>query len=112
MPTSRMHARAAPPTDGQKRFLIWLRAVLAAVVFTVSVVDCADAPVIVIEAGTLHVAGSLAAAGVIAQLRLTLPVNPPDGVKVTVEVFPVVAPGVTVTDVPMTVKLGGGKLMV
>ena len=57
----------------------------------------------VTEAGTLHVAGSLAAKGVIAQLKL-MPVSPPDGVKLTVEVFPVVAPGITVTAVPVMAK--------
>ena len=81
-------------------------------VFTVSAVVCADAPVIVTEAGILHVAGSLAATGVMAQLRLTAPVNPSNGVRVMVEVLPVVAPGVTVTPVPLTVKVGGGRLMV
>ena len=34
----------------------------------------------------------------------TLPVKPPAGVKVMVEVFPVVAPGATVTAVPETVN--------
>jgi hypothetical protein len=81
------------------------------VVFTVSVVVFTEAPIIVIEAGRLHVAGSLAAVGVIAQLRLIVPVNPPNGVRVMVEVLPVVVPGVTVIAVPLTVKVGGGKLM-
>jgi hypothetical protein len=35
-----------------------------------------------------------------------MPVNPPDGVTVTVDVFDVVAPGVTLTAVPPMVKLG------
>jgi hypothetical protein len=74
--------------------LIWLSDVVAAVVFMVSVVVCAEAPVIVIEAGRLQVAGSLVAKGAIAQLRLIAPVKPPDGVKVMVEVLPEVAPGV------------------
>ena len=81
-------------------------------VYTVSVVVCAAAPLIVTEAGMLHVAGSLAAAGVMAQLRLTVPVYPPDGVTVMVEVFPVVAPGATETDVPPMVNAGAGRLMV
>ena len=34
-----------------------------------------------------------------------MPVNPPPGVKVMVEVFPVVAPGLSVTAVPLIVKL-------
>jgi len=37
----------------------------------------------------------------------TAPVKPPAGVTVIVEVFPVVAPGITDTATPLTVKLGG-----
>jgi hypothetical protein len=77
--------------------------VVAAVVDTVSVDVCA-APLIATEAGErLHVAGSLAAVGEMAQLRLTVPVKPLTGVTVIVEVFPVVAPGATLTAVPLTV---------
>jgi hypothetical protein len=112
MLASRMHARAVPPADGQNSFLVWLEDVVAAAVFTVRVVVSAVAPLIVIEAGTLHVAGSLAASGVIAQLRLIAPVNPFEGVKVMVEVLPVVSPGATVRAVPATEKLGAGRLMV
>ena len=43
---------------------------------------------------------------VIAAVSATLPVKPPVGVTVMVDVFPVVAPGETVTDVPMIAKLG------
>ena len=44
----------------------------------------------------LQVAGSLAAVGVMAQVRLTVPVNPlAPGVTVMVEVLPLVAPGLT-----------------
>jgi hypothetical protein len=42
----------------------------------------------------------------------TLPVKPPLGVTVMVEVLPVVAPGVTVTAGPLIVKLGAGRIMV
>jgi acyl dehydratase len=72
---------------------------VAAVVLTVKVAVCADAPVIVTDTGTLHVAGSLEAVGVIAQVRLIAPVKPPAGVRVMVEVLAVVAPGGTVTAV-------------
>jgi hypothetical protein len=65
----------------------------------------------VTEAGTLHVAGSVAATGAMAQVRLTSPVNPPEGVNEMVEVFPVAAPGTIVTAVPLTVKLGGGGVV-
>ena len=41
-----------------------------------------------------------------AAVSATLPVNPPVGVTVMVDVFAVVAPGVTVTVVPLSVKLG------
>ena len=41
-----------------------------------------------------------------AAVRATLPVKPPMGVTVMVDVFPVVAPGATVTAVPLIVKLG------
>jgi hypothetical protein len=80
--------------------------VAGAVLFTVSVEVCA-APLIATEAGKrLHLAGSLAAVGERSQLRLTVPVKPLTGVTVIMEVFPVVAPGVTVTAVPLTVKPG------
>ena len=106
MPTSRMHARTIPPVDGQRSLLVWLRAEVASVVFTVSVVVCAVEPLIETDTGMLHEAGSLAAVGAIAQLRLIVPVNPPEGVKVMVEVFPVVAPGIRLIAVPVTAKLG------
>ena len=85
--------------------------VVAAVVFTVNVDVCAVVPLIVMEAGILHVAGSVAAFVLKAQLKLTVPVNPPVELTVIVDVLPVVAPGVTVIAVPETVKLGGGRLM-
>ena len=62
----------------------------------VRVAICAVVPLIVTEVGEiLHVAGSVAAFDVNEQLRFTMPVNPPDGVTVMVEVLPVVAPGAT-----------------
>jgi hypothetical protein len=62
----------------------------------------------------LKVGRSCAPVGVLvtAAVSATLPVKPPLGVTVIVEVFPVVAPGDTVTVVPLTVKLGGGGLIV
>jgi hypothetical protein len=85
---------------------------VAAVVFTVRVVVCAVEPLIVMEVGMPQVAGSLAAAGVIAQLRLIVPVNPPDGVKLIVEVLPVVAPGATLIAAPLMEKLGKSMVYV
>jgi hypothetical protein len=43
---------------------------------------------------------------VIEAVSATLPVNPPTGVTVIVELFPVVSPGATETAVPLIVKLG------
>lgn len=57
----------------------------------------------------LSVGGSTAPVGLVAMsaVSATLPVKPLAGVTVTLDVFPVVAPGVeTVTAVPLTVKLG------
>jgi hypothetical protein len=56
----------------------------------------------------LKVGGYWALVGleVTVAVSVTLPVKPPAGVTVIVEVFPVVAPGETVTAVPLTVKLG------
>lgn len=109
MPNSRTSASAAPPADGQIDFFVLLRdVVVAAVVFTVSVVVCAAVPVIVTDAGMLHVAGSLAAVGEMEQARLTAPVNPFEGVSVIVDVLPVVAPGAMVTAVPEIARPGAG----
>jgi hypothetical protein len=85
---------------------------VAAVVFTISVAVCAVSPLIVTDAGTLHVGGSFAAVGVIAQLRLTTPVNPYHGVTEIVDVFPVVAPGATLSGAPVnTEKYGAGVVV-
>jgi hypothetical protein len=65
------------------------------VVSTVRTTVCALDPLMVTEAGIVHVAGSPTAMGVIAQLRLITPVKPSKSVKLIVEVFPIVAPGVT-----------------
>ena len=58
----------------------------------VSVAVCA-ALLIATEAGMLQVAGLVGLAGVAvtAQVRLTVPVKPPSGVTVTVEVLPVLS---------------------
>ena len=62
----------------------------------------------------LNVGGYWAPVGlaVTAAVSTTLPVKPPAGVTVMVEVFPVVAPGETVTAVPPIVKLGVGAIIV
>lgn len=106
MPSRRMPAKAVPPAGGQKDFPAWFRAEVAAVVFTVRDVVCGVELLILTEAGILQVAGSLAAIGVTLQLRVIDPVKPPVGVRVMVDVFPDVAPGVTVTGVPVMEKPG------
>lgn len=80
-----------------------------AVVLMVSVAVPAVAPVIFtgVVAPKLKVGKSRAPEGleVIAAVSATLPVNPPLGVTVMVEVLPVVAPGARVTAVPERVRL-------
>jgi hypothetical protein len=82
----------------------------AAVVEMVRVAVPAAAPVMLtgLVEPKLKVGGSSAPLGleVTAAVSATLPVKPPDGVTAMLEVFPVVAPGVTVTAVPVIVKPG------
>jgi hypothetical protein len=119
MPNSSRQARVAPPVAYQGIPLSWSTVAEqpeeAAVVAMVSVAVPA-APVILtgVVVPKLRVGGATAPVGldVTAAVSATLPVNPPAGVKVIVEVFPVVAPGATVTAAPLTVKLGAGRLMV
>jgi hypothetical protein len=93
-PKSSINANAAPPALGHSSRILCCAAVVAAVVLIVSVEVCAVFPLIVTEGGArLQVTGSLAAVGLIEQLKLTVPVNPFDGVTEIVAVFPVVAPG-------------------
>jgi hypothetical protein len=99
-PKNKTQARVAPVAtyQGTPPALGWTEAALvAAVVTTVSVEVWALAPLIVTEAGErLHVAASLAAAGLTAHVKATAPLNPPDPVTLTVDPLPVVAPGLTV----------------
>jgi hypothetical protein len=84
--------------------------VLPAVVVIVSVAVPAVAPVMFtgVVDPKLNVGGSVPPPGpdVTAAVSATLPVNPPAGVTLIVEVFPLVAPGATVTAVPKIAKLG------
>jgi hypothetical protein len=70
----------------------------------------ADIPVIFtgLVEPKLKVGGYCAPDGleVMAAISATLPVKPPAGVTVIVDVFPVVAPGATVTAVPLNAKEG------
>ena len=60
----------------------------------VSAAVTAALPVTLTEDGMLHVAGLVGLVSVVvtAQLKFTVPVKPPAGVTLIVEVFPVVAP--------------------
>jgi hypothetical protein len=83
---------------------------LAAVAEIVSVAVTPLVPVMLIGLvePKLRVGGYWASAGleVMTAVNTTLPAKPPFGATVIVEVFPVVAPGVTVTGVPLTLKPG------
>lgn len=71
-----------------------IRALVAAVVVTVSVEVCAVVPLNVTDDGeSEHVGGSLAATGAMEQVRFTVPENPLVPTTLIVAVFPVVAPG-------------------
>jgi hypothetical protein len=85
--------------------------VVVDVVATVRVSVAAAAPVMVTEFDVkLHVAGLVAPVGpATAQVRLTAPVNPFEGVAEIVDVLPVVAPAVTLMLPPLVrAKLGTG----
>jgi hypothetical protein len=117
IPRSRRQARVAPPVYQEEPLRIGsLMAPLAgAVVATVSVaVPPLDTVIFtgVVEP-KLKLGGYWAPAGpeVTAAVSATLPAAPPLGVTVTVEVFPVVAPGVTVTAVPLRVKVAAGQVI-
>jgi hypothetical protein len=72
--------------------------VVVVVEFAVSVAVCTPAPVMTTDDGMLQVTGLVALAGAVvtAQLRVTVPVNPLDGVAVIVDISPVVTPWATV----------------
>ena len=114
IPKSRMHARAAPPAVYHRSPVnlgCESAALVAAVVVMVSV--AVAAPELVTLTGEvepkLKVGGNWFPAGPDATeaVIVTLPVNPPLGVSVTVEVLPVVAPGMTDTFVPVRARPGG-----
>ena len=91
-------------------------ALVAAVVVKVSVAVPAEVPVMLtgLVEPKLKVGGYRAPAGleVTAAVSVTLPLKPPAGVTVMAEVFAFVAPGETVTAVPLTVKPGGWAVTV
>jgi hypothetical protein len=82
--------------------------VVVGVVLTVTVDVPAVVPVISTGVTAEHVAGLTAAVGVTAQARVTFPVNPPEGVTVTVAVSPVAAPAwKLIAPLLLSVMLGG-----
>jgi len=88
--------------------------VVDAVVVTITVDVCAPVPVMSTVGPAVQVAGLLAATGVTAQVRSTTPVNPYDGVTVTVPESPVAAPA-TKLSAPLLVSAiagGGGAFTV
>jgi hypothetical protein len=93
-PKKNSTASTTPPVDGQKS----LRGVLKAVAAVVPMVSVeVTAPLVIVTDGdeSAQDAGSLAAVGVMAQVRFTVPANPPDGVTEITDVLPLVAPGLT-----------------
>jgi hypothetical protein len=114
IPNNKRQARVAPTAyQGTPGSFGWTRvALVAAVVEMVRIAVPALVPVILtgLVEPKLKVGGYWALVGleVTAAVSTTLPVKPPLGVTVIVEMFPLVAPGVTETAVPLTVKLGVG----
>jgi hypothetical protein len=112
-PKRSMQASVAPPAvyQGTPCSLGWRRAALvAAVVEMVRVAVLAEVPEMLagLVDPKLNVGSSWPPAGleVMDAVSAMLPVKPPLGVTVMDEVFPVVAPGARVTDVPAIVKDG------
>jgi hypothetical protein len=103
--------------EGQKSFFVWSFALTAGVVITVSVDVWEVAPLSVTDRGVrLQVGMSFTSLIEVLtlQVRLTVPLNPFLPTTLTVPVFPVFEPGVTVIDVvpPVpAVKLGGGVML-
>jgi hypothetical protein len=114
LPKNRRNANAALPAAYHGlpgRLGITAALVVAAVVEIVSVAVAAATPFTTtgVVVPKLKVGAYCAPLGldVTAAVSATLPVNPPSGVTVIVELFPVVAPGAIVTAGPLNVKLGG-----
>jgi len=116
IPKRRMQAKAAPPAEYQGAWLFCGYArelVVAAVVEMVRVAVAAVVPLMLtgVVVPKLNVGRFTAPDGlvVIAAVNATLPVRPPAGVTLIVEVLPVVAPGAMATAVPLTVKPAGAE---
>ena len=114
VPKNRSPARTAPPAGSHGIPLCFgsVMAVVGAVVVIVSAAVLLGVPVTVtgLVEPKLKVGTRVAPAGVVvmAAARVTLPVKPPDGVTVMVEVLFALAPAAKSTDVAPIVKPGGG----
>lgn len=118
MKINRMQARVAPPVayhHGGAERLGSIAALLAAVVEMVRVAVPAAVPLMFtgVVDPKLSVGRFVAPVGleVMAAVNVTLPVKPPAGVTVTVDVFPVLAPRDTLTAVPVMTKLALAALV-
>jgi hypothetical protein len=114
MPKNRMQAKVAPPAayhGTPSRLGLTRVALVAGVVEMVREAVPGAVPLMLtgLVEPKLNVGASEPPAGldVMAAVSAILPVNPPAGVTVMVEVFAVVAPGATMTAVPLIVKPGG-----
>lgn len=95
MPMKNSRASTAPPPPNKYFSDGWDSvALVCAVVATVRVADAAVVPATLTVEGMLQVTGSTAFVGlaVTAQASFTVPINPAEGVTLTVAVFPVAAP--------------------
>ena len=92
-----MKANAIPPAGLKNCLNSGTCAVLLAVVFTVRFAVAVVVPVMFTDEGMLQVGKSVGLLRLVVteQDRLTIPVNPPAGVTVIVEEFPVVMPGLS-----------------
>ena len=95
MPKKSRQATAIPPPTAKNLFSGRARAPLVAAVLLIVIVAVALPLVTLTVGGIEHVGEFVAPDGleVREHVRLTVPVKPPDGVTVMVEVLPVVAPG-------------------
>lgn len=117
MPKKSKAATTKPPLAAKNLFSGRSKAPLvAAVVVTVRVAVCEAAPDTLTDPGVnAHVAGSFAPLGpATEQARATLPVKPPEGVTVIVDVLPVAAPAASVRLVGLALraKVGADALTV
>ena len=109
MPKKHSSAKTAPPAGVKNSFICRLNALLFAVVSTVRIAVFALPVMLTEDEERLHVGGEVRLFGLTEQVRFTVPVKPPDGVTVIVEVLPEVAPRLTVMfPLLLKPKPGGG----